>query len=266
MADEAKMESGEEEYVFSEQETPSSFTTAAQPTAGTDKPKTNKNRPIMIVLGIIIAVFILYKLLDILFASRIKETMIQNPAGFSSNLSSAPIQQAEQSHIQQQPMPPNNQLAQSNQNQVMGAAINDRVGALEQQSSATQSSVSSLGNQVSQMQNSMSDLNTRVSNLTNAVQELTSKFAEEEAQKAAIAEEKAAKHKARKIVARPQPIFFVRAMVQGRAWLSTGSGGTVTVSVGDNLPGYGIVETIDPTQGILVTSSGAIIGYSPTDS
>jgi intracellular multiplication protein IcmG len=66
---------------------------------------------------------------------------------------------------------------------------------------------------------------------------------------------------------RPSPgaEYFVKAMIQGRAWLVDSQGATVTVSSGDTLPGYGLIETIDPSQGTVTTSSGAIIQYNPSD-
>jgi intracellular multiplication protein IcmG len=60
-------------------------------------------------------------------------------------------------------------------------------------------------------------------------------------------------------------IYYVRAMIQGRAWLMTSDGTTFTVSDGDNLPGYGQVQTIDPAQGVVLTSSGRVINYRPQD-
>jgi intracellular multiplication protein IcmG len=62
------------------------------------------------------------------------------------------------------------------------------------------------------------------------------------------------------------PIYHVRAIVPNRAWLESDDGNTVTVKVGDRIYGYGKVELISPKQGMVVTSSGAIIQYGENDS
>lgn len=60
--------------------------------------------------------------------------------------------------------------------------------------------------------------------------------------------------------------FYVKAMIQGRAWLVSPDGmKTVTISSGDYLPGYGLIEDIDPGKGIVTTSAGGIIQYNPQD-
>jgi len=57
------------------------------------------------------------------------------------------------------------------------------------------------------------------------------------------------------------PIYYLQGMVPGRAWLVLENGNTVTVDVGDTLPGYGKVTEISPVQGLVRTSNGAIIRY-----
>lgn len=59
--------------------------------------------------------------------------------------------------------------------------------------------------------------------------------------------------------------YFVKAMIQGRAWLITSDGATFTISSGDNLPGYGQILSIDPDKGVVMTSSGRVINYMPQD-
>lgn len=62
------------------------------------------------------------------------------------------------------------------------------------------------------------------------------------------------------------PLYYIKAMIQGRAWLISANGRTtLTVSSGDHLPGYGMVEQIDPYQGTITTGSGVTIQYNPAD-
>lgn len=53
--------------------------------------------------------------------------------------------------------------------------------------------------------------------------------------------------------------YFVQAVIPGRAWVTTKSGITRTVGVGDQLPGYGKVISIDARDGTLMTGSGRAI-------
>lgn len=55
--------------------------------------------------------------------------------------------------------------------------------------------------------------------------------------------------------------YEVQAIVPGRAWLLTKEGNTLTVAVGDSLPGDGIVVGIDVLSGVVTTSSGKILTY-----
>jgi len=63
----------------------------------------------------------------------------------------------------------------------------------------------------------------------------------------------------------PKPIYYVRAIIPNRVWLTTPDGSTLTLAVGDKLTGYGLVDAINAEQGIVTFSSGAVIGYSPDD-
>lgn len=61
----------------------------------------------------------------------------------------------------------------------------------------------------------------------------------------------------------PKPLYtlFIRAMVDGRAWLVDEKGATATVIVGHELKDYGKVEKLLVNQGIITTSSGRIIKF-----
>lgn len=63
----------------------------------------------------------------------------------------------------------------------------------------------------------------------------------------------------------PSVIYHVKAIVPGMAWLESSAGQTVTVRVGHSLPGYGVVRLISPKDGMVITSSGAVIQYGVND-
>jgi len=59
--------------------------------------------------------------------------------------------------------------------------------------------------------------------------------------------------------------YFVKAAVPGRAWLVSEKGSFTTVRIGDVLPGYGMVISINATDGAVATSSGVTLGFNPDD-
>lgn len=60
----------------------------------------------------------------------------------------------------------------------------------------------------------------------------------------------------------PEPQYTVEAVVPQRAWLQTSDGNTVTVTIGDEVPGLGAVTAIDPYSGNVNTASGTTIKYA----
>jgi intracellular multiplication protein IcmG len=62
-----------------------------------------------------------------------------------------------------------------------------------------------------------------------------------------------------------RPIYHIKAIVPGRAWLETGSGRTTTVRVGNKLSGYGTVTYISARDGLVILSSGEVIQYGIND-
>jgi len=57
------------------------------------------------------------------------------------------------------------------------------------------------------------------------------------------------------------PQYTVEAVVPQRAWLQAGDGSTMTVMMGDDIPGLGAVVSIDPYSGNVTTASGTVIKY-----
>jgi len=251
----------EEEYHFIEHEGPEDFGAAAAPEPPQKSPKGFKNKKILLVIGLIAVIFSLYKLLDILFTSR---TSTRTPTKVTTTVESLPMMSTAKPKPILTEVPPE-PVAESLTSQNAGPA-------------ATQATVDNLSKQVADLQNSLTALDNRLSDLTNTVNNLNTKAAVAVVEPVSAPVLEHARKKPVRIrgrcgcggeiikIVKPMPIFYVTAMVQGRAWLLAGNGGTVTVAIGDQLPGYGIVRTIDTHQGTILMSSGAIIGYSPDDS
>lgn len=57
------------------------------------------------------------------------------------------------------------------------------------------------------------------------------------------------------------PQYTTQAVVPQRAWVQTSDGNTITVTIGETLPGLGAVIAIDPYTGNVTTASGTVIKY-----
>lgn len=60
-------------------------------------------------------------------------------------------------------------------------------------------------------------------------------------------------------------VYFVQAVVPGRAWLVSEQGNTMSVRIGSKVPSYGVVKSIDALQGRIMTSSGRVIVFNQAD-
>jgi hypothetical protein len=140
-------------------------------------------------------------------------------------------------------------------------APQNEVKKLTQGQVALQSTLNSLTTQLSDIQSSLSNLNNQLTQMGDEVQILQARQAVLLLKKATPppVKEKVIKKEA------PKPIYYVRAIIPGRVWLTTPSGTTLTLGLGDSLTGYGSIESINPEQGLITLSSGATIGYSPDD-
>jgi intracellular multiplication protein IcmG len=63
----------------------------------------------------------------------------------------------------------------------------------------------------------------------------------------------------------PKMEYFVQAIIPGRAWIVNEKGMAMTVRVGSEIPGYGIVKEIDPPEGRVVMSSSKVFRFKHDD-
>jgi|GEM_PF-1161567 len=116
---------------------------------------------------------------------------------------------------------------------------------------------------IAQEQATLVDLNQTVDGLSKSVQELNSNV--QSVVSSMNSKSKGKKVVKKEVVASPLAVYHVRAIVPGLAWLEASSGKIVAVRVGDELEGCGKISLISPKQGMVVTSSGAIIQYGVND-
>lgn len=59
--------------------------------------------------------------------------------------------------------------------------------------------------------------------------------------------------------------YYIQAMIPGRAWIKSKKGATITVRRGSIVRGYGRVLSIDVENGRIVTTSGNVIRFHPSE-
>ena len=65
---------------------------------------------------------------------------------------------------------------------------------------------------------------------------------------------------------KPLAQFYLRGIIEGRAWISDPNGANKTIRIGDSLPDYGKITGIFPDAGFVMTESKRKITFSKGDS
>lgn len=194
-------------------------------------------KKILVVLGLIIAIIIVYEVSNMFDKQPAQPQVPQQ----------APV-------AQPAPVATNtNQLADlSNQTQNLNSAMS----ALMQQSNANKSNIQVLQNGLVQLETNQKQLNQQLSAISSSLQQIETKIAQLTAPKPKVAKAK---------YTPPPPVYHLKAVLPGRAWLQSNHNKTITVTVGDYLSGYGTVTWINSDLGAVSTSSGKIIRYGTDD-
>lgn len=148
----------------------------------------------------------------------------------------------------------NEQIEQVEQTQNI---IQQKISTVEKDISSNNNQLSNLGESVSKEQQDVTSINQNINQLAVAMQQVLGEIQQ-------LKTQKVNKHKKKKPV-KIYPIYRIRAIVPGRAWLESDDGKAVTVRVGNELEGYGTVEVISPKDGMVLTSNGSYIQYGIND-
>lgn len=145
--------------------------------------------------------------------------------------------------------------------------LKKQMSAVELVQKNMRSEVSNLGSQLSAVSSNLTALSSELNQIHAVISELNTKIDEQSREITRLmAKPKPAPKKRVVRKAIPSKKYSVQAVIPGRAWLISTDGGTLTVSDGSNIPGYGIVKLIDPQQGRVLTSSGQVIKFNQNDS
>lgn len=250
MNEEYKLQDEEPEHLENYNEYPGEITPTEENISG--PVKASKFRRLLIPIGIIVAIIIVYNILN-WFSAKRSQTEVKQETEIAQKQEATeqiPEQPATTTTAAVAPQP---MVQQSSISQEDIASINKNNEAIKDQ-------LTNLNQKLEMSQSEILNLSGKMDQLASAVVTI-----QDELQKAKEEAENKKKLKAVKPKSVIVPIYHVRAIVPDRAWLESSEGKTVTVRVGNKLEGYGTVELISPKQGMVVTSSGTIIQYGVND-
>lgn len=200
-------------------------------------------RHILLGLGVIVLLGVLYSVIGYMFSRARHVQPVSVPAA-----TTLPVVK---------PVDPTTAEITANTEQT--AQLKNRFDQLSARLDEQQNTVKRLDFMLGQLQAQATANNAILTKLSTQWDEQQAKQkALEEAKKKALAK-KAAK------ASKPKITYVVKAMVPGRAWLQSSDGEALTVRVGDNLPDAGTITVLDVDQGMIATSAGTTIQYSPND-
>ena len=248
-----KHEFPDEEYQFSEIEGEDVFTSLSREEP---KPKGGQGRKRALFAIIIIVVLLaLYKLLGLFFAS--KEKVVEKPV-VPPSVKVAPAPPP--------PQPTPTKVERAPQTVEIPKEFANNLERTTQQTIDNTSNINNLQSRLADIESNMGNVNQKVSEVNDRLQAIQQQLAELKKPEIPIAKiVQEPKKIRRKIHHHPAPVYHLKAMLPGRAWLKANNGDTMTVTVGKLLNGYGKITHIDIEGGRVLTSSGRVITYSADD-
>lgn len=157
----------------------------------------------------------------------------------------------------QQPTPTAAPVEQVVTSQSTSSNLMNTLGSMSDQDARTQSQIQTLQSQLSDLQRSMSQTQATQQSLQKSVSDLTTEMQAMSAQLNKVPVKGPRQG--------PGMVYHLRAVLPDRAWITSSTGKTLTVTVGNHIPQYGTVRVIDAQRGIIETSSGRKIMYGAND-
>jgi intracellular multiplication protein IcmG len=222
------------EFHFSDTEESNTFTSSSNAVqSGRGVAGINKRKLILLAVGSIVIVLVIFKILGGLF----------------SQPSSKPAAQ-ESKIAQKQPV------------------IQPAFAPLELVNDQYIEQLEHIQEKMTQLESNLSDVHRQLAAANQTIQTLSQQLQQQVAAQAGkpVVPEKKSKVSAPKATPVVElPAYYIQAMVPGRAWLVNQKGTATTVGIGDELPGYGIINAIDVNQGLVITTQGKLISYHQDD-
>lgn len=236
-----------------------------QPSFDEEPPKRKKSwrdfigKRVIVVLGIIVAIIIVYKFLAVKNAATQQADLgLDQQNGNAAQITAAPVNPA-----------PSQVAEQSTALQAQVQTLSEQNAKDSTQIQSIQTDVARLNDTMSQLQLSLNTLNQSLASLSTDVTTIKTVPVGKVSCGCGACNscaEKATRTVHHRRYYGPGITYHLKAVVPGRAWIQSTTGLLTTVKVGDSLSGYGVVKAINATQGWVGTSSGRVIQYGPYDS
>ncbi|KTD05940.1 Component of the Dot/Icm secretion system [Legionella gratiana] len=264
----AELDSLENESIENTEYSPKSSTPTGQ---GGMEPRKNIKRNALIAVGVVVFIMLMYKFIGGMFFGK------TNNVPTDASITPAPVaevtpppqpQQPPQTEIPQEPIQP---IQPQIQQPVVQESkeLQQKVASIEATQQTVQSEVSSVNQQVGNVNNNVNALSAQITKLNQVISELSNQVAKQ-SEEINVLMERTKPKLIKRIIhvqpAAPQIIYYINAVIPGRAWLIGTNGSTLTVREGSKIEGYGVVKLIDSLEGRVLTSSGRVIRFSQEDS
>lgn len=267
-----------DEYKFSDFDDMSSGSMHEEPSLKPDKSQSQLKegersdlirRNVLIVIVVVILAFILYKFFGGYFFKK-------------SVLSTAPVVATPKAQVVATPVfepkpvePPPKQITPvepvvaTTPPPVDNPMVQQKLDALESNQQSLRNDLGTMNNQLGGINTNINALNTKITELNQVITTLATTVEQQSARITVLLAPKIEPKKNLMIMRRnmiPPLVYYIQAVIPGRAWLIATNGSTLTVREGTQVKGYGVVRLIDATQGRVIMSSGRVIRFSQQDS
>lgn len=224
----------------------------------------NIKRNALIAVGLIVFAMVMYKLIGLMFTKKSSTESAQTAITPVAQVTPQPIQ------TEITPTPTITPVVVETQPVLNtgDADLKQKVSAIELSQQTVRSEVNTVGQQVGAVNNNINNLNTKIANLNQVIENLSNQVTTQSQELnilMARSQPKKVKHVVHQIQVQ-RIIYYLKAVIPGRAWLIGSNGSTLTVREGTKVAGYGTIKLIDSMQGRVLTSSGQIIRFSQEDS
>lgn len=223
--------------------------------------KKDIKRNALIAIGVVIFIMVMYKIIGWMFFSDKSKQVTSQPAipPVTQVATPQPVQTIPTTPIQQ--VQPATVVEDDSD-------LKKKVSAIEMSQQSLRSEVNALSEQINAVNNNIKNLNAQIVNLNQIIGNMSNQIARQ----SEVINVLMVRTTPKKVVKISRPavaarvIYYIQAVIPGRAWLIGSNGSTLTVREGSKIPGYGIVKLIDSLQGRILTSSGQVIKFSQEDS
>lgn len=236
----------EEEYQFTD------FGTTEESSSTRAAPKVEKGdadvmrRRVFMIAGAVIVILILYNIAELVFKKPAQPVKGPEPVSSFAPKSIQPTPPAKIQHRDELAEPASSH-----------SSINESA-----QLNQTRAELANVTAAISEIRQTLRDLDTKIVDLSVSQKQLSNQVNTNREELNEIKQKKAGVSKDKKPV---KTVYYVKAAIKGRAWLKSENGSTITIKIGDMLPGYGQIKDIDPDTGLITINTGETITFSPDD-